>query len=483
MWWIFLFLFLSSISGYIRGPALTLPLQRKLVQLTKTSPMNDPIHDKSDTFMKYLSQALEGGDIKSLDLVLMKDCKWSNPIVSNKAELLVALQQFSRFFPEPLLYSFQKDIINNKTICISYQLSFWYPLPWRPRIVIPAQANVTFSDDLSMVCSVTEIWSVSLLNIFWNQMVPRWWDVWHVFTSFVPECPPSIKIGKVGDVDIVQLPAGVVVETTWNGLAKYPGPPILTAPGFSLRGKLKSARPRREPYVATLPIEVETYRYTSASSREDTKRTIWRYRLPSSLQHKVLDKIDAGEITQITPDSLLNACSEDRKGALAGSEDKDANTTMMDVNTPEEVELQVGLDNLNIMKSVTRGVRRNSNFTLDREKAAEFESGESISFQYKLIPIRTFAVLTMRGEVNANSILKVLENMKAKLQNPNVRVGGKLLKLRKEFEGNIASNPLFTLQLWDLKTCFNSEAEPAMAVYEMQYGFPSTKLLVEIELY
>ena len=42
--------------------------------------------------------------------------------------------------------------------------------------------------------------------------------------------------------------------------------------------------------------------------------------------------------------------------------------------------------------------------------------------------------------------------------------------------------PLLGLQLWSCKACFNMKGEPAMAVYEMQYGYRLTTVQVELEM-
>lgn len=42
--------------------------------------------------------------------------------------------------------------------------------------------------------------------------------------------------------------------------------------------------------------------------------------------------------------------------------------------------------------------------------------------------------------------------------------------------------PLFTLQTSITKCAFNSRGEPAMAVYEMQYGFRETAVMIDVEI-
>ena len=52
-----------------------------------------------------------------------------------------------------------------------------------------------------------------------------------------------------------------------------------------------------------------------------------------------------------------------------------------------------------------------------------------------------------------------------------------------EKEGKSDSAPKLGFQLWSCKGGFNSKAEPAMAVYELQYKYRRTTLFVELSDY
>ena len=215
------------------------------------------IQTVTEQFIEAWRNGLQGDQIL-LNTMVKPSTRWENPFVATGKELIEGLIQFSGFFGEPSLTVFNVISKSSRQIEISYHLSFWYPVGWRPRIIIPGKALVTISDDLRSIQSVQESWDVSVTDIALKQFLPRWWDVLHVFSSPSPEYPPIKTIASVGKVNFVELPKTVVVEVRWSGSAKFPGPPLLAVPGFSLFGYLKTSNPNRDPFYTSLPVEVQS---------------------------------------------------------------------------------------------------------------------------------------------------------------------------------------------------------------------------------
>ena len=109
-------------------------------------------------------------------------------------------------------------------------------LPWRPRIIVPGRVTLTADADNTSILSVVEEWEVTIPQIIAKQALPRLWDIWHIFSTPCPEFAPSKVLGREGRVSFVEMPPSIALEATWTGPAKYPGPPLLTIPGFSLFG-------------------------------------------------------------------------------------------------------------------------------------------------------------------------------------------------------------------------------------------------------
>lgn len=322
------------------------------------------------------------------------------------------------------------------------------------------------------VTKIDESWGVSAASIFFQQMVPRWWDIWHVFTSPGPEYPPITRrvAPSIDKVEFTSLPETLAMEVQWEGALQYPGPPLTSVPSFSLFGSLKGGRRNREPYFTVLPVEVRSEKFIAKEGGQGTetgeqkKRSVWVYHVPTHLQALVMDQWEphlrngqgSGGGSPPTPLDYQDGADV---GENTGSEEQD------------EVEYQVGYDNLNLMRSVSGGTVR-GNLTVNEDMMADFERRQSISYRYTLRPKRLIAETSLKGEVDGAKIQTALSQIKA--------VIGKSGRFRVKPPVPGVSNS-FGLQSWATKVCFNSLAQPAMAIYEMQYDGRITKIFLEVE--
>lgn len=205
-----------------------------------TSDTSEKSSQLVDSFRLSLIAALDGEQQKLFDL-MPQGISWKSPVVSSGSDLKDVLKQFSSFFKSPALTFFDVQYKESQAT-INYQLSFWYPMFWRPRIIIPGTISLKFSSDLNCIVDVMDVWDVTLFDILLKQLPPRWWDVFNSFSSPCPEYPPIKEIAKTGQVSFVELPATVAVEVRWSGPAEYPGPPSLIVPSFALFGTLRTSR-------------------------------------------------------------------------------------------------------------------------------------------------------------------------------------------------------------------------------------------------
>jgi hypothetical protein len=443
--------------------------------LISTTPVAEspepPLMTASSSFIQAWREGLKGNQI-NLKNMLSTSATWENPFVSTSSDLMDGMAQFSNFFDEPSLTVFKTTSAGmpENQVEIEYHLSFWYPMAWRPRIIIPSKAIVTFSSDLKSVISVEEKWETSILDIFVKQLLPRFWDVWHVFCSPSPEYPPIKEIQKVGKVSFVELPQTVSIVVRWSGSSKYPGPPLLAAPSFSLFGALRTSKPKRDPFHTILPIEVQSGKYRDENTGEDMKRSSWIYHVPTSLHEQIMDDARAETVFSLSDEDS----TDDDEG-----ENPEAK---LDYQT------QLSNDNINVMKCVTAGALRGQNIEFDGAMMRDFESKEKKEYLYKIQPKRFIAQVDIQGEADTERIAEALKQIRAAVASDGKKVFKRDVRMRcREYDGDSAAQgesaaPLLGLQLWHAKACFNMKAEPVMAIYEMQYGYRLTRVHVELEM-
>ena len=256
----------------------------------QNAPSNTPLGTLSNLFVDAWLKALNG-KLEPLENVMSDDeATWSSPVAKSLSEMKSQFVNFADFFLDPALTIFDTRIdITKNQVVLDYQLSFWYPLPWRPRIIVPGKVTLACSANATSIVSVMEEWDTTISQILMNQAFPRLWDIWHIFSTPCPEYPPIKVLGQEGKVTFVELPPSLAVETTWTGPAKFPGPPLLAVPSFSLFGALRTSNPNRDPFQCTLPVESLSDSYADDDGQAMKKNSFIMH-VPSQLQAKVADR-------------------------------------------------------------------------------------------------------------------------------------------------------------------------------------------------
>jgi len=196
---------------------------------SRQSIINPSINDNSrldkliSEFRINLQNSLRGNHSDLLNS-FSTDLNWENPILqtNKRTEINETLIQFSNFFLEPSVIFFDTQYKADDTVEIMYQLSFWYPMPWRPRIIIPGKLELKFDPNRQLILHIKEKWDISIQEIFTRQLPPRFWDLYHSFSSLSPETLPAKSISKFEKVEIIELPETIALEIIWTAASKFP---------------------------------------------------------------------------------------------------------------------------------------------------------------------------------------------------------------------------------------------------------------------
>ena len=265
-----------------------------------------------DAWLKALNGKL--GPLKNV----MPDegASWTSPVAKTNAEMKSQFVNFADF-SDPALTVFDRTIDTIKNQAIWTTTSFGI-LAVAAAYHRAGEGDLTANGDATHVTSVEEDWEVTLADH--NQAgISRLWDIWHIFSTPCPEYPPYKELGREGKVTFVELPSSIAVEATWTGPAKFPGPPLLAMPGFSLFGALRTSRPNRDPFQCTLPVESASDTFVNDDS-EGMKRNTFTMHVPSQLHAQVAAYAKSGVRFPQTPEQQRRS-SEAQAGSLG--EDKE----------------------------------------------------------------------------------------------------------------------------------------------------------------
>ena len=220
-----------------------------------------------------------------------------------------------------------------------------------------------------------------------------------------------------------------------------------------------------------LPVEVQTGKFLSAQG-EEMKKSVWIMHVPTSLQDQVLQYANSGEKFVIEPTSLLNVGD-----AVDGQEEDEG----------VKVDYQVGLENANVMVSISGGKERGTDVEFDETLMKIFEGAERREYSYKRVPKRRIACVDIKGDPTPESISKVVSEIKTALTSSKIaqvlgrNVKPKIIDVDESLGETSDSSPKIGFLLKSCKSGFNRNAEPAIAVYEMQYGFRTTSVYLEVD--
>eukprot|EP01035_Chromulina_nebulosa_P025045 gene25045-32651_t len=160
---------LPQLDPVLSNESATIITQQSIDKLTHLSKENlsdnNPLSELSLSFIKELEKVLNRKvDFATLNEFTTDICSWINPFISNIKEAAEEINKFSNFFSDTRIVVFNQRVVSPDTVEIDYQLSFWYPLPWRPRIIIPSVATIKFdrsvTDNKLRISSITEKWEV-----------------------------------------------------------------------------------------------------------------------------------------------------------------------------------------------------------------------------------------------------------------------------------------------------------------------------------
>ena len=174
-----LFVFVHSISGFRLIPTLKSKSPLHAVTITtsddiaSSSDSDDNVNQLGLTFVNAVNDAFSTGSTSNLDVLLENSgsMKWDNNVCDTYKEMKDLFDGFSDFFLDPYVMSYDINM-NEKTNAmeIDYQMSFTYPLPWRPRVIIPGKASLSMNTELSKITSISEKWDITPTKIFLNQV-------------------------------------------------------------------------------------------------------------------------------------------------------------------------------------------------------------------------------------------------------------------------------------------------------------------------
>ena len=163
----------------------------------------------------------------------------------------------------------------NDKVELRWEISIMWPNVWEARAIITGKSTVTLSTDQTKITKqVDELDKPDLLNNLFPQILPQFWDVYHILMSPPAELAPVIETESKGffnPYSVLTLPPRLTYRPSLldfdlkgiNGMAGI-------IPNHAFTSIIKTMGPKRERYVTTSPIEVQLKRVSDKKANKIT---------------------------------------------------------------------------------------------------------------------------------------------------------------------------------------------------------------------
>ncbi|KAI2502843.1 hypothetical protein MHU86_11590 [Fragilaria crotonensis] len=220
----------------------------------------------------------------SLEYVYASKVEWDSPFSSSTgvgttnpiSELEKSLDFYNRL---------DVAITSGKTISptqveLRWEISVVWPNFWEGRALLTGTSIVTLNDNRQIVKQVDLLDDQDLNGRLVPQVLPRFWDVYHLGMSPSAELSPRFPLKSPGilpSYKLYSLPPRLVYSPSLLDSGSREDAAAATVPNHAFCDFIKTMGPRRQRYVPTSPLEV-------VFSRQDNNKQRLIFSMPISVE-------------------------------------------------------------------------------------------------------------------------------------------------------------------------------------------------------
>lgn len=197
--------------------------------------------------------------------------KWESPLrtqdgagaASNPLEALRSAGQFYKQVDVAVVAGRQ---LSDRVVELSWEVGVVWPTFWAPRVMLSGTSTCTLNAGLdgagapvSIVGQVDRVFggaNGNLLPLLGSQIVPRFWDWYHIGMTPSAERLNRQVVKKTGRYAVYRLPARLVAAPTIVETGTRTNRNAQIVPNHAFSCIIKTMGPQKQEYVPTTPVEV-----------------------------------------------------------------------------------------------------------------------------------------------------------------------------------------------------------------------------------
>ncbi|MGK3734625.1 MAG: hypothetical protein ACI90V_001462, partial [Bacillariaceae sp.] len=270
-----------------------------------------------DEALKLVVQKNENDEATQslLDVTFGASFNWETPITLSKSSTdtnskmnpMDELKVAKNFYEEVDLAIVSGKKISDDVFELSWELSLIWPTFWAPRVFLAGTSTCKLADSsalrsaneedtttnkaVSVIKQVDNVFgidtgnSLSFVSMLGSQIIPRFWDWYHIGMTPTAELLPRRTLAKKGGISVYQIPPHMVTAPTIIETGTRENRHAEMIPNHAFTCVIKTMGPNKKPYVPTTPVEVHIGRKNDA----EDDRLLIKWAIPLATQFQALN--------------------------------------------------------------------------------------------------------------------------------------------------------------------------------------------------
>lgn len=222
-----------------------------------------------------------------------RSLSWETPITVTSTNPMEELKIAKTFYDEIDLAIVGGKTISKGVVQLFWELSLVWPTFWSPRVVLAGTSTCTFDfDAMTIIKQVDSVFgaddNVSLLSLLGDQIIPRFWDWYHIGMTPSAEQVPRQIVAKTGGVTIYKIPSQLVATPTIIETGTRENRHAQMVPNHAFTCIIRTMGSKKNSYVPTTPVEVQIGRNSMEIDNDD--RLLLSWSIPLSTQFQAVNE-------------------------------------------------------------------------------------------------------------------------------------------------------------------------------------------------
>ena len=158
----------------------------------------------------------------------------------------------------------------NNVVELRWELSLAWPTVWEPRVLLTGTSKLSL--DGTVITKQEDFLDMDLSNNLFQQLVPRFWDIYHIGMTPSAETSPRLTTKKpsllAGGYNLYQLPPRLYLQPTLLDRQDREQANAGTIPNHAFSCIIKTMGPQRQRYETVSPVQVQILPSTETNARQ-----------------------------------------------------------------------------------------------------------------------------------------------------------------------------------------------------------------------